>query len=307
VTSIQGSRPAVANVSVYAADGSVLAAGPTDGQGMFRAGLPRDAKPAMVVADSGADVTASGFDEAWRYYVHHSCGGRSPVAPAAPRWMANIYTERPIYRPGQTVYVKAILRRDWDAQMSVPRPAVTVRLRDSRNYVLGESKLTASAFGTVDTRFDIAEGALAGRVSRRVVRRKRGLQASPQSGGIHQAGNRGTGEHRRHALRGRRTGDRHRRSPLPVRSAGRQPAGEPDRARLRRVELGLGNRRRGAPLDRPEHRRLRGKTGADGKWVVRVKAPYRSSYDDYWYYYSWYDIEAETVAFEATLEARPAR
>lgn len=303
VTSIQGSRPAAATVTVYAADGSVLAAGPTDGQGMFRAGLPRDAKPAMVVADTGGDLAASGFDEAWRYYVQHACGGRDPVVPDAPRWMVNIYTERPIYRPGQTVYVKAILRRDWDAQMSVPAgQPVTVRLRDSRNYVLGESKLTASAFGSVDTRFEIAEGAPLGEyhvelsVENEVFKQvlkveeyvKPEIEVLVSTDATHYV----AGE------------------PVTVTVEARYLFGQPA-AGLPVSLIGLGYDRWSWDWETGVAQRrwidlnigtYAGKTDADGKWVVSVKAPFRSAYDDYYYYYGWYNVDAETVAFEATLE-----
>jgi len=45
--------------------------------------------------------------------------------PAALKYAAYIYTERPIYRPGQTVYFKAIVRRDDDAVLSLLPPSRT--------------------------------------------------------------------------------------------------------------------------------------------------------------------------------------
>ena len=58
-------------------------------------------------------------------------------AQAQP-YVGYVYTDRPIYRPGQTVYWKAIIRRDNDASYSLPAPGqpVTVTINDDQGNVL---------------------------------------------------------------------------------------------------------------------------------------------------------------------------
>ena len=41
-------------------------------------------------------------------------------------YQALFYTDRPVYRPGQTVYFKGILRVDDDAHYSLPEPGTEI-------------------------------------------------------------------------------------------------------------------------------------------------------------------------------------
>ncbi|MBN1936595.1 MAG: Ig-like domain-containing protein, partial [Anaerolineae bacterium] len=62
------------------------------------------------------------------------------------------YTDRPIYRPGQTVYFKGIIRADDDAHYTLP-PAgsiVRVTIEDSQGRNVYEQALTLSDMGTVN-------------------------------------------------------------------------------------------------------------------------------------------------------------
>lgn len=75
---------------------------------------------------------------------------------------AYVYTERPIYRPGQPVYFKAILRTDDDLDYRLPaRETVKVRLQ-SFDKVVWEETLEVSEGGTIDGRFNLAEEAALG-------------------------------------------------------------------------------------------------------------------------------------------------
>jgi uncharacterized protein YfaS (alpha-2-macroglobulin family) len=84
--------------------------------------------------------------------------------PKAQTTRSYIYTDRPIYRPGQTVYVKMIARYDNDAVYSrIPLEwDVVVRLRDARDNVIETKTLHVNEFGTLDTSFDLAAGGTLG-------------------------------------------------------------------------------------------------------------------------------------------------
>lgn len=160
LTAVNGEPVAAAEMNVYARDGRRLDQGRSDENGTYRTQVNTDPQPLIVVARSGNDVTVSGLSNEWLQ-------GASPwgawwqPAPGARNFAAHIYTDRPIYRPGQTVFYKAIIRQDDDALLSLlpEGMAVTVRIRDGRNNVAQTVTLATNPFGAVHGQFAIAEGA----------------------------------------------------------------------------------------------------------------------------------------------------
>lgn len=76
------------------------------------------------------------------------------------------YTDRPIYRPGQEVFFKAILRGKDDVVYSIPEPTdVIVTIRDNNYNVVREEIMTTSDFGTLDGSFKLDEEAATGSYS----------------------------------------------------------------------------------------------------------------------------------------------
>jgi uncharacterized protein YfaS (alpha-2-macroglobulin family) len=174
VSDINGNpRPGV-EVGVYARNGQLLGQGYADQDGVYRTEVARDPQPLIAVARDGGrdgdDVTATGLSNEWLSQERQWWGWWEP-APAAPDWAVYAYTDRPIYRPGQTVYFKAIVRRDDDAALSVPAAGtpVTVRIRDARDNVVQTFQLAANSFGTVNGEFHLAEGAMLGEYAVEVV------------------------------------------------------------------------------------------------------------------------------------------
>ncbi len=75
---------------------------------------------------------------------------------------AYVYTERPIYRPGQTVYFKAILRADDDLSYQLPSlKQVKVRIQIF-DQVLWEENYRVREGGTIDGSFVLSEEAALG-------------------------------------------------------------------------------------------------------------------------------------------------
>jgi uncharacterized protein YfaS (alpha-2-macroglobulin family) len=66
-------------------------------------------------------------------------------------YQALLYTDRPIYRPGQTVYYKGIMRLDDDAQYALPEPntQVQVTVNDSQGREVYSDTLSISDMGTI--------------------------------------------------------------------------------------------------------------------------------------------------------------
>lgn len=160
-----------AAVRVYAQNGRLLAEGTTNADGLTRLALPADAEPYIVFATSG-DATAGGdttfsaltpeMQARGEYYVWTNLPSAPSLSP--PAFAVHVQTDRPIYRPGQTVFYKAILRLDDDGAVSLP-PVGTqaiVRLRDSRDNVVTTRFLATDEFGAVYDSFIVAEGAMLG-------------------------------------------------------------------------------------------------------------------------------------------------
>ncbi|MEZ4643968.1 MAG: Ig-like domain-containing protein [Chloroflexota bacterium] len=161
VTDINGQSVADIPVRVYAHDGSLLAEGRTNADGLVHTQLPANEEgesaagdPLLVVAQNGSDITISGLTGSWGWYKSSSSQSSA----------AYIITDRPIYKPGQTVYFKATVRQDDDALLTLlpADTAVTARIRDSRNNVVQTIELTTNDFGSVNDAFTIAEGAMLG-------------------------------------------------------------------------------------------------------------------------------------------------
>ena len=138
-------------VTIYGAGGVELASGQTGDDGMFRA--PVDLSGASdqslyAVAQSDA---AYGVWNSWSQ-------------PYSMNTATYLYTDRPIYRPGQTVYFRGALRDRDD--VTYTRPATEqVRVVIDVNYgsqILYEGDLTLTEFGTFDGKVDLPEDAQIG-------------------------------------------------------------------------------------------------------------------------------------------------
>ncbi|MEJ5311191.1 MAG: Ig-like domain-containing protein [Anaerolineae bacterium] len=72
-----------------------------------------------------------------------------------------LYTDRPIYRPGQTVYFKGIVRADDDANYTIPADLreLTVRVDDPQGKELYNERLTLSDMGTLFGELTLDEAA----------------------------------------------------------------------------------------------------------------------------------------------------
>lgn len=80
-----------------------------------------------------------------------------------PSLMGYLYTDRPIYRPGERVYLKGIVRRDDDARYSVPEPIdLTLSVRSPDGALVDSRAVTISAAGTFNTSLTLGPEAATG-------------------------------------------------------------------------------------------------------------------------------------------------
>lgn len=77
-----------------------------------------------------------------------------------------IFTDRSIYRPGQTVYFKAILYNQQNGKKDLLKGiSVNARFRDVNWQVISEQKLTSNDFGSINGSFTIPQGLLNGQMT----------------------------------------------------------------------------------------------------------------------------------------------
>ncbi len=154
-----------APVRIYSADGNVLAQGSTDNTGLFSAQIETrkdlfDAAYAVLfepgnelfsLAKSDWDQGVSGWDFGYRTQL------------SAPKIEGYVYTDRPIYRPGQTVNFRVVVREAFNGRYQLPDISqIEVALRDGRGADLQTMVLPLSEFGTASASYTLAEEAQPG-------------------------------------------------------------------------------------------------------------------------------------------------
>ncbi|HLF78976.1 MAG TPA: Ig-like domain-containing protein [Dehalococcoidia bacterium] len=86
-----------------------------------------------------------------------------------PPLVGHSFTDRPIYRPGETVYLKGVVRSDDDAKYSLPEGLqLDVTITDDRGRKIDTQKVTLSDFGTFDISLALAQDASPGVYNARV-------------------------------------------------------------------------------------------------------------------------------------------
>jgi uncharacterized protein YfaS (alpha-2-macroglobulin family) len=121
----------------------------TDASGMVRFPLrPGDD------ADHGEFFTARGSDGA----AVLTAPVRGFTAPTAEQY-GYVQTDRPIYRPGQIVHYRAVLRDGAPGGFTVPSGLRTIRIRDARDKELANLKRPVDAFGVISGDVTLADDA----------------------------------------------------------------------------------------------------------------------------------------------------
>ncbi|MBK8541468.1 MAG: Ig-like domain-containing protein [Ardenticatenia bacterium] len=141
-----------------------LAAGRTDADGVFRSALSAAVDPwAPILAISEVDgrvVAAASSDWSEGIDPYSFNFGYDPTVRP---YVASAYTDRPVYRAGQTVFFRGVLRADDDAVYRLPAlKTVHATVRDPERETVLETDLPVSAYGTVNGQLDLAPAARLG-------------------------------------------------------------------------------------------------------------------------------------------------
>jgi alpha-2-macroglobulin len=171
LSDINGSGVADKEVRLYSTTGSHVQGCRTGEDGACRIRIPPAYSPMFVTARAeGEDIAVSGLSSQWdstHFWWWNFDGEYSTSGPH----FVHTYTERPIYRPGQEVHFKSILRYDRDVRYSLLADGtpVLVNVRDARDNLIHTLQLATNAFGTIHGSFTLSEGAMLGEYSLEVI------------------------------------------------------------------------------------------------------------------------------------------
>ena len=125
------------------------AVGITDGEGIARVATERDVDSA-IISYNGDVAVVSDWADTLGWYTQ-SAGNSSRTY---------LYTDRPIYRPGHTVYIRGIDRVGFDGAYEVwQQKNVPLEVFDAMGNRVYDTMLTINPYGTFNTAFELAPDA----------------------------------------------------------------------------------------------------------------------------------------------------
>jgi uncharacterized protein YfaS (alpha-2-macroglobulin family) len=167
VTDLRSGQPAPGlDTVVFGSAGKILASGRTDDDGILLSELAATDEhdpwaPILAIAgpDDSPSVSSTDWSEGispWQFDL--------PTEPYLDPYRAYLYTDRTIYRPGQTVYFKGVLRGDDDGRYSLPGDVQTMQVvvRDDQGKEIFLADLPLNDMGTLHGEFKLSDEASLG-------------------------------------------------------------------------------------------------------------------------------------------------
>lgn len=156
-TNLQGqSAGAGLTVTLYDPQGNALAALATDNRGVANFAAI-NGEPLMAIAQGNGETTVAGLNWQWASDGAYWWWEGGSTAPGAQT--IYLYTDRPIYRPNQTLYYQAFVRArglTGYSQLAASTP-VTLTLRDARSNLVATQPATLDEFGALHGEFTIGD------------------------------------------------------------------------------------------------------------------------------------------------------
>jgi uncharacterized protein YfaS (alpha-2-macroglobulin family) len=152
-------------VSIYDNDGGLLVSGQTDAQGLWQTSIPERIDPyASLYAVIGA-VGQDNFSLAMSIWdsgiAPWDFGLSGQVTP--PQTEIYLYSDRPIYRPGQTVYFRGVVREAFNGRYTMPEQnTIDLSISDGNGQELNSFSLPLSAYGTLNGQYTLPADAAPG-------------------------------------------------------------------------------------------------------------------------------------------------
>jgi len=151
-------------LTVRDGDGAALGTATSDADGLAHFALDGAYHDVLtVVAQEPFVLGGTGWEwgagiEPWDFGLETDYGDRA--------YRAHVYTDRPIYRPDQTVYFRGILRAEEDVHYTLPAVSpVDVAIYDAAGETVYQEELVLDEFGAFHGELTLAEGAALGEYS----------------------------------------------------------------------------------------------------------------------------------------------
>ena len=142
----------------------------------YRAGWKQPEKTDDLTCNQQGEVMLNVSERSpWRVYGYTKNDVYNPPMSSYGRYTyygreyhsehINVFTDRSIYRPGQTVHVTAIVWKEQSAldNVAVAGKGVRLELRDANYKTVGETQVTTDRYGKCSTTFTLPKGLLNGR------------------------------------------------------------------------------------------------------------------------------------------------
>lgn len=149
-------------VAIYTEKGELLAQGQTDSEGILHVDIPvREMEDIYgisyaVISDPGQDDFSAAFSNWGQGFDGGYFGYWVDYSP--PHLEAYLYTDRPVYRPGQVVYFRAIVREAYNGRYSLPDQSnLTLNLMNDFGEQIATLDLSLSDLGTAQGLYTLPE------------------------------------------------------------------------------------------------------------------------------------------------------
>ena len=161
----QNSPAAQADVQIFDQNGGSISAGQTDAEGVYTASIPVQEDPYneqfVMIGQPGQEGFGMGLTS-WNQGAAPWNFGVS-IDPSPPHLDLYLYSDRPIYRPGQTIYFRAIARQAYNGRYALPDLGeLPVTLYDDIGQEVDTFNLPLSSFGSGHAQYTLPENARTG-------------------------------------------------------------------------------------------------------------------------------------------------
>ncbi|MFL7868568.1 MAG: Ig-like domain-containing protein, partial [Anaerolineales bacterium] len=160
VTDLRTNEPVSAPFTIYGSDGVTVVNAQTDESGLWHGGFSPQDNPGqtftVVMSEPGEEdfgVAQTSWNSGvgpWEFGISSN--------PQPPEPEIYLYTDRPIYRPGQTVYFRGVARQAFNGRYTLPEfSSVTLELRDNNGRSLQTLDLPLSPYGTFHGEYQLSD------------------------------------------------------------------------------------------------------------------------------------------------------
>ncbi len=152
-------------LTIYDEKSNAIATGTTDENGLWQGQIPQTATGYRgyifaVLGQPGDDLFGLAMSN-WDLQLSPWDFGLS-LGAGSPQTKIYLYTERPIYRPGDIVHYRGVVRKAYNGRYSDAGVSQVTASLNSQTPKIAENKLDISAYGTFNGEFSLSANAVPG-------------------------------------------------------------------------------------------------------------------------------------------------